>query len=87
MATTDGKCRMSIYSFCQYAGLLHDTMLAPPQKPSIVGDLHLRGLTMNPALLGISLQERQERVGLSRFGSDVSGIVGWRWKEWKHVLS
>lgn len=41
------------------------------QKTSIVGELHLRGLTVNAVLLGISLQERQEHVVLSHFGGVV----------------
>ena len=58
-------------------------MPALPSRISRAGDLHLRGLVVNPVLLCISLHERQEHVGPCYVGSDVTGIVG----GWKQVLS
>jgi len=61
---------------CQHAGSLHDTIPALPSKTTRVGDLHLRGLMVNPVLLCIGLRERQEHVGPGHVGTDVTGIVG-----------
>jgi len=62
-------------------------MPALPPKTSRIGDLHLRGLMVNPVLLCIGLRERQEHVGLGHVGTDVTGIVGGGGGGWNQVLS
>jgi len=80
----------SLFPFpCRHGGLLHDTMPAHPPKISRVGDLHLRGIMVNPVLSCISLQERREHVALGHVWSDVTGIVrcsGGGWVETGSVV-
>jgi len=60
----------NIYSFCQPAGLLHDTTPIPPSKSSRVG------LVVSLGIWDIDLQERQERVCVGRSRSDVASLSG-----------
>ena len=58
-----------IYSFCQPAGLLHDTIPTPSKSSKV-------GLVVSLGLWDISLQERQERICVGRSGSGVAGVSG-----------
>jgi hypothetical protein len=58
-----GVQNVSFYSFCQPAGLLHDTIPTPPTQNEQSRDLLLRDLMASFVLWDIRLEERQERAG------------------------
>ena len=60
----------NIYSLCQPAGLLHDTIPLHHQNRAE------SGLMVSLILWDISFKERQERVGIGSSGSDVAGVSG-----------
>jgi len=62
-----------IYSFCQPAELLHDTI---PTPPSNSGRVESSGERLALVIWDIGLQERQEWVCVSHSGSDLAGIMG-----------
>jgi len=62
-----------IYSFCQPAELLHDTIPTPPSKS---GRVESSGERLTLVLWDIGLQERQECVCDGHSGSDLAGIRG-----------
>jgi hypothetical protein len=65
----------NFYSFCQSARLLHNTVPLPVET-SRIGGSAFRALMVSLVLQNIALQERQERVGLGRSGSDVAASAG-----------
>jgi len=76
MATADGKCRMSICIFLSICWAITRYHVGSSIRNEQSWEFALTWSNAAPRLSGCWPQERQERVGLSHFRSDVAAVGG-----------